>query len=66
MMMRALSTRISMAPEARLGTTSAELFELSADRASPATMRANQLRMWLSAMAYAWSATPCVASVCAT
>ena len=29
-----------------------EQFELFADRASSATMAANQLRMWLSAMAY--------------
>src|SRR6202035_5915528 len=34
--------------EERIG----EQFELFADRASSATMAANQLRMWLSAMAY--------------
>ena len=42
-----------------------EQFELFADRASSATMQANQLRMSFSAMAYV-SSIPCAASVCAT
>ncbi len=42
-----------------------EQFELFADRASSATMQANQLRMSFSAIAYVLVA-PCAASVCAT
>jgi hypothetical protein len=48
---RALYEDLYCAPgeaENRIG----EQFELFADRASSATMAANQLRMWLSAMAY--------------
>jgi hypothetical protein len=45
---RARSTKTSTAPRHRIG----EQFELFADRASSATVPANQLRMWFSAMAY--------------
>ena len=36
----------------KAGNRIGEQFELFADRASSATMQANQLRMWFSAMAY--------------
>ena len=51
-MRRVPCTRISTAARGEAENRIGEQFELFADRASSATMAANQLRMWFSAMAY--------------
>ena len=50
--MRVPSTSNSIAPDGEAENRIGEQFELFADRASSATMQANQLRMSFSAMAY--------------